>query len=71
MAQLAQAQPKTVIRISTREKPTARQFLEHYFAMDRPHTSGLYLSKGIVDFLLGLLLGILIGILIAIIAGVA
>ncbi len=71
MAKLAKNSPRTVIRLSKPASlPKARQFLAHYFALERPHTAHLLFSKGIIDFLLGLVIGILIGIIIAIMAGI-
>ena len=70
MAKLAKNSTRTVIRLSKlASAPRARQFLAHYFALERPHTAHLLFSKGIIDFLLGLVIGILIGIIIAIMAG--
>ena len=70
MAKLAKNNPRTVIRLSKpASAPKARQFLAHYFALERPHTAHLLFSKGIIDFLLGLVIGILVGIIIAIMAG--
>ena len=67
MAKLAKNNPRTVIRLSKpASAPKARQFLAHYFALERPHTAHLFFSKGIIDFLLGLVIGILVGIIIAI-----
>lgn len=43
----------------------AKQFLQSYLAMERPTTSHLFYSKGLLDFLVGLLIGILIGIALA------
>lgn len=62
---------RTVVRLSRPPKtPKAGQFLQHYFAMERPNTTHLFFSKGIIDFLLGLVMGVLVGIIVAIIAGV-
>ncbi len=70
MAKLAKNSSRTVIRLSRpASAPKARQFLAHYFALERPHTAHLLFSKGIIDFLLGLVIGILVGIIIAIMAG--
>lgn len=44
---------------------TAKQFLQAYLAMERPHTTHLYYSKGIIDFLVGMLIGVVIGIILA------
>ena len=74
MAKLAKAraQAHTVIRLSNHMKtPKATQFLMNYFALDRPNTSHLFFSKGVIDFLLGLVIGILIGIIIAIMTGIS
>ena len=69
MAKLAKGNSRTVIRLSQQvSTPKAKQFLAHYFALERPHTAHLMFSKGIIDFLLGLVIGILIGIIIAIMA---
>ena len=71
MAKLAKARAHTVIRLASETRmPKAKQFLAHYFAVDRPNTSHLFFSKGIVDFLLGLVIGILAGLIIAIMVGV-
>ena len=72
MAKLAKARAHTaVIRFSTGKRtPKATQFLANYFALDRPNTSHLFFSKGVVDFLLGLIIGILAGLIIAIMVGV-
>jgi len=43
----------------------AQKFLKAYLAMERPNTTHLYYSKGIIDFLVGMLVGIVIGIIIA------
>ena len=70
MAKLATARSRTVIRLSDhKQSPKAKQFLLNYFALDRPNTTHLFFSKGIIDFLLGLVIGILIGIIIAIMTG--
>ncbi len=70
MAKLAKNSSRTVIRLSKpASAPKARQFLAHYFALERPHTTHLLFSKGIIDFLLGLVIGILVGIIIAIMTG--
>lgn len=70
MAKLAKNSPGTVIRLSKPASlPKARQFLAHYFALERPHTAHLLFSKGIIDFLLGFVIGILVGVIIAIMAG--
>ncbi len=69
MAKVAKHKPVTIIRLSESPKmPLARQFLAHYFAMERPHTTHLFFSKGAIDFLLGLVIGILAGILISLMA---
>lgn len=69
MAKLAKNNPRTVIRLSgPAQMPSARQFLAHYFAMERPNTLHLFFSKGVVDFLLGFLIGILVGLIIAVMA---
>ena len=70
MAKLAKNSSRTVIRLSKpASAPKARQFLTHYFALERPHTAHMLFSKGIIDFLLGLVIGILVGIIIAIMVG--
>ncbi|MBI2144654.1 hypothetical protein HYU17_05945 [Candidatus Woesearchaeota archaeon] len=62
---------RAVVRLSRSPKmPKARQFLQHYFAMERPNTTHLFFSKGIIDFLLGLVIGVLVGIIVAILAGI-
>ncbi len=43
----------------------AKQFLQAYMAMERPNTSHLFYSKGVLDFLVGMVIGIVIGIIIA------
>ncbi len=69
MVKLAKNRSRTVIRLSNpATAPKAKQFLAHYFALERPHTAHLLFSKGIIDFLLGLVIGILVGIIIAIMA---
>ncbi len=69
---MAKRKPKTVIRLSKAPKmPKASQFLAHYFAMERPNTTHLFFSKGVIDFLLGLVIGVLAGIIIAIMATTA
>ncbi len=69
MAKLAKTGPRTVIRLSKPgNMPKAKQFLAHYFAMERPNTTHLFFSKGAIDFLLGLIIGILVGIIIAALA---
>ncbi len=69
MAKMAKHKPRTIIRLSHAPKtPKASQFLAHYFAMERPNTTHLFFSKGIIDFLLGFVIGILVGIIIAIMA---
>lgn len=71
MAKLAKAGTRTVIRISNSYKlPNAKRFLLQYFALDRPNTSHLFFSRGIIDFLLGMVIGILIGLIIAIMVGI-
>lgn len=70
MAKLATSSARTIIRLSNKTRtPKAKQFLASYFALDRPNTSHLFFSKGIIDFLLGLILGILIGLIVAIMTG--
>ncbi len=44
---------------------SARQFLQTYMAMERPNTTHLFYSKGVLDFLVGMIIGIVIGIIIA------
>ena len=44
----------------------AKQFLQAYMAMERPTTSHLFYSKGLLDFLVGLVVGIVIGIILSI-----
>lgn len=69
MAKLAKGNTRTVIRLSGPAKmPKAKQFLTHYFAMERPHTTHLFFSRGVIDFLLGFVIGILVGIIIAALA---
>ncbi len=43
----------------------ARQFLQAYLSMERPNTTHLFYSKGVLDFLVGMIIGIVIGIIIA------
>jgi len=43
----------------------AKQFLHAYLAMERPNTTHLFYSKGIIDFLVGMIIGIVIGIIVA------
>lgn len=45
--------------------PNAKQFLQAYLAMQRPTTTHLLYTKGVLDFLVGMVVGIVIGILIA------
>ena len=72
MAKLATSSARTIIRLSSKTRtPKAKQFLASYFALDRPNTSHLFLTKGVIDFLLGLIIGILIGIIIATMTGTA
>jgi len=42
----------------------AKQFLQAYFAMQRPTTTHLFYTKGVIDFLVGILIGIVIGIIL-------
>ena len=44
----------------------ARQFLQAYLAMERPNSTHLFYSKGILDFLVGILVGVVIGIIISV-----
>tara|TARA_Y100000310_G_scaffold345647_1_gene467700 strand:- start:17496 stop:17666 length:171 start_codon:yes stop_codon:yes gene_type:complete len=44
---------------------TAKQFLHAYLAMERPNTTHLFYTKGVLDFLVGMIIGIVIGIIIA------
>ena len=44
----------------------ARQFLQAYLAMERPNSTHLFYSKGVLDFLVGVLIGIVIGIIISV-----
>ncbi len=50
---------------SSRNAVSSRQFLQAYLAMERPNTSHLFYSKGVLDFLVGMIIGIVIGIIIA------
>ncbi len=60
------AKPKIVhTSKAPRETVNAKQFLKAYLAMERPHTTHLFYSKGIIDFLVGLMIGIVVGIIIA------
>ncbi len=69
MAKPGKSNGRTVIHLSNPANvPKARQFLAHYFAMERPNTTHLFFSRGVIDFLLGMVIGILIGIIIAIMA---
>ena len=43
----------------------ARQFLQAYLSMERPTTTHLFYSKGVLDFLVGMIIGFVIGIIIA------
>jgi hypothetical protein len=52
--------PKTA-----RKAVNAKDFLKAYLAMERPNTTHLFYSKGIVDFFVGMLIGIVIGIIVA------
>lgn len=66
---MAKTGSRTVIKLSRpASAPKARQFLAHYFALERPNVSHLLFSKGAIDFLLGLVIGILVGLMIAILA---
>ena len=66
---MAKTGSRTVIRLSRpASAPKARQFLAHYFALERPNVSHLFFSKGAIDFLLGLVIGILVGLMMAILA---
>ena len=66
---MAKHKSRTVVRLSKMAPtPKAKQFLAHYFAMERPNTTHLFFSKGIIDFLLGLVIGILVGLIIAVMA---
>ncbi len=70
MAKLAKTRARTIIRLSSNPRtPRAKQFLASYFALDRPNTSHLFFSKGVIDFLLGIVIGILIGLIISILTG--
>jgi hypothetical protein len=65
MVRIVKGKKSTVIKLARPHKmPTAKQFLAHYFAMERPNTQHLFFSKGAVDFLLGIVIGIIIGVLI-------
>lgn len=72
MAKVAKRKSKsigTIIRLSrAAPAPKAKEFLTHYFAIERPTTTHLFFSKGVIDFLLGFVIGILVGIIIAAIA---
>lgn len=46
-------------------KPNSRQFLQAYLAMERPTTTHLFYTKGVLDFLVGLIVGIVVGIILA------
>ncbi len=50
---------------SSRNAVSAKQFLHSYLAMERPNTTHLFYSKGVLDFLVGMTIGIVIGIIIA------
>ncbi len=50
---------------SPRNEVSARQFLQTYLAMERPNTTHLFYSKGVLDFLMGMIIGVVIGIIIA------
>lgn len=65
----SKSRTKTIVRFSNKTPaPKAKQFLAHYFAVERPTTSHLFFSKGVIDFLLGLVIGVMAGIIIAIMA---
>lgn len=69
MAKLAKDNSRRVIRLSkAANAPKAKQFLAHYFAVERPNTTHLFFSKGVLDFLLGLVIGIMAGIIITMMA---
>ncbi|MBI2663843.1 hypothetical protein HYX10_00690 [Candidatus Woesearchaeota archaeon] len=44
---------------------TAQQFLKAYLAMERPTTTHLFYTKGVLDFLVGMIIGVVIGIIVA------
>jgi F0F1-type ATP synthase assembly protein I len=44
---------------------SAKEFLHAYLAMERPNTTHLFYSKGLLDFLVGMLIGVVIGIIVA------
>jgi len=44
--------------------PNSRQFIQAYLAMERPNTTHLLFTKGILDFLVGMIIGIVIGIIL-------
>lgn len=50
---------------SSRNAVSAKQFIQTYLAMERPTTTHLFYSKGVIDFLVGIIIGIVIGIIIA------
>jgi hypothetical protein len=63
---MARTHSRTIIRLSKPSvAPKANAFLKHYFALERPHTQHLMLTKGTIDFLLGMVIGVLIGLIIA------
>lgn len=59
------AKRKVRIIAKTKGKLSAKQFMQAYLAMERPNTTHLYFSKGILDFLVGILIGVVIGIILA------
>ncbi len=72
MGKMAKNSARTVIKVSRHTtEPNAKQFLTHYFALQRPNTQHLFFTKGSVDFLLGLIVGILVGLIIAAMANPA
>jgi len=50
---------------SSKHAINSKQFLQAYLAMERPTTTHLFYSKGLIDFLVGLLIGVVIGIILA------
>ncbi len=47
------------------KQPDGEEFVKKYLAMDKPGSSHIYYSRGILDFLLGMAVGIVIGLVLA------
>ncbi len=50
---------------TSKNAPNSKQFLQAYLAMERPTTTHLLYTKGVLDFLAGMVIGIVVGIIIA------